>query len=78
MEQEKQEQVAELDKIGRELEDLNNQRGATVAELQELRSEVERAKNKVGLLLLQSVKQASVILEPEMLQVHFMYSGYSK
>ena len=78
MEQEKQEQVAELDKIGRELEDLNNQRGATVAELQELRSEVERAKNKVGLLLLQSVKQAFVIFEPEMLQVHFMYSGDSK
>ena len=73
MEQEKQEQVAELDKIGRELEDLNNQRGATVAELQELRSEVERAKNKVGMLLLQSVKQAFVIFEPEMFQVHFMY-----
>ena len=78
MEQEKQEQVAELDKIGRELEDLNNQRGATVAELQELRSEVERAKNKVGLLLLQSVKQAFVIFEPEMFQVHLMYSGDSK
>ena len=48
MQQEKQEQVAELEKITSELEELNNQRGATVDELEQLRSEVTRVKNKVG------------------------------